>query len=472
SFSAIQADVAKTVPDTSLTQAKIGSGQVVKSINNLHDQIVLQGANGASITAVGDTITVTASGGGGGGIGTIQNTDNTIAITNPAGPTATVNLQSPLTIPGKLGIGSAPYWPFHLKESESTGNGLEARVTNTSTVSNSFASFSLDANSGVVVNQMVADGLGTGPLGMPSGYVGTFSNHSLGLVTNNVERLHIAPGGYIGIGTTNPFYSLDINGFFRTKSVAGGNIVSETDGGTNAWAKFWVKTPARQWSIGSSNNFNGNQLYFSDETGGGTIDMAIMPGGNVGIGTVGPTVKLHVAGSGVLESSVQSTNERAILSLNSTISGQNRIWTLENGIFGIAGLFGIYDRTAGRAALTINTNGVVKAENDAAQSRDRGGFVKAMAYVNGDGSLLRSFNGVNSTAITSTRTTGGYRVNFPFQINDRFVSVTVEDGCCLTGAIASYSFDPNSNSSLLVYVRISGASDGYTTDRPVMVIIY
>ncbi len=69
---------------------------------------------------------------------------------------------------------------------------------------------------------------------------------------------------------------------------------------------------------------------------------------------------LLVTGDGFVESSVQSTNERAILSLNSTIGGENRVWTLENGVFGEAGKFAIFDRTAFKARLTIGTDGVVE----------------------------------------------------------------------------------------------------------------
>ena len=100
SFSAQQADLAQTVPDNSLTGGKIGSGQVVKSINGLHDNVTMRGANGASVTTNGDTVTITASGGGGGGIGTIQNTNNTLDIINPGGPTATVNVKVPLSLSG------------------------------------------------------------------------------------------------------------------------------------------------------------------------------------------------------------------------------------------------------------------------------------------------------------------------------------------------------------------------------------
>jgi hypothetical protein len=66
---------------------------------------------------------------------------------------------------------------------------------------------------------------------------------------------------------------------------------------------------------------------------------------------------LDVRGAGLTEATVRSSNERAILSLDSTISSVNQVWTLESGLYGTAGLFGIYDRTAGRDRMTIDTSG-------------------------------------------------------------------------------------------------------------------
>lgn len=100
SISAHQADLAQTVPDNSITEPKIEAGQVVKSVNGLHDRITMRGANGASVTTSGDTVTITASGGGAGGIGTIQNTNNSLDIINPGGPTTTVNVKVPLALSG------------------------------------------------------------------------------------------------------------------------------------------------------------------------------------------------------------------------------------------------------------------------------------------------------------------------------------------------------------------------------------
>src|SRR5262249_46577017 len=102
-----------------------------------------------------------------------------------------------------------------------------------------------------------------------------------------------------------------------------------------------------------------HSLWISSLGPGGNNHVIINPfaeSGNVGIGTAAPLVKLHVAGTGIVESSVQSADERAILSLNSTIGGQNQVWTLESGFRGGAGRFAIYDRTADRDRLSIDTN--------------------------------------------------------------------------------------------------------------------
>ncbi len=77
----------------SLNTRSIANGQVVKSLNGLTDAVTLTGAGGATVSASGNNITITASGGGT-GIQGMQNTNNTLDITNPNGPTATVNVRN------------------------------------------------------------------------------------------------------------------------------------------------------------------------------------------------------------------------------------------------------------------------------------------------------------------------------------------------------------------------------------------
>ncbi|HEU5163964.1 MAG TPA: hypothetical protein VFU29_00400 [Chitinophagaceae bacterium] len=290
-----------------------------------------------------------------------------------------------------------------------------------------------------------------------------------------------SPGGNVGIGTTTPSFTLDINagtfgGGTRTYSDGAAHFIAQTTGGTNSWARYYMRSPSQSWFIGTSHNFAGNQLYIVDETANQTR-MAIQTNGNVGIGTGNPLVKLHVNGLGAVESSVQSTNERSILSLNSTIGGQNRVWTLENGLFGTAGLFGIFDRTAGQGRLTIQPGGPINMQGNTTQDVGSYGLPKAMVYVNGDGTLLRCYNGVTGSSsggcgITASRfgssIQGLYVVNFGFDISTHFISVTAE---AFGGAGANFIRQSSTPTQLFVYT-FEVFSNGDQSDRPFMVIVY
>lgn len=77
-----------------LQAADIAPGQVVKTVNGKTDNIFISGSGGATVTSSGDSIVITAgAGGGGSGIQGVQNTNSTLDILNPNGPTATINLK-------------------------------------------------------------------------------------------------------------------------------------------------------------------------------------------------------------------------------------------------------------------------------------------------------------------------------------------------------------------------------------------
>jgi hypothetical protein len=80
--------------NNAVTAPKIAAGQVVKSLNGMKDGITISGKGGATVISSNDTIYVSASGGGAvSGIQGVQNTDNSLTILNPNGPTATINLK-------------------------------------------------------------------------------------------------------------------------------------------------------------------------------------------------------------------------------------------------------------------------------------------------------------------------------------------------------------------------------------------
>jgi hypothetical protein len=153
-------------------------------------------------------------------------------------------------------------------------------------------------------------------------------------------------------------------------SPSSNHVVVQTAGGTNAWAQYRVKTNNQTWAWGTSQNFNGDQFYLFDATrnqtrlmiqpNGGAISF---PMGNFGVGTTNPTSNMQVEGAGPVELAVTSRNERAILALGNTLSAGRYVWTVESGVRGVPGIFGIYNRTVNKSGLEIdgNLNVYVKA---------------------------------------------------------------------------------------------------------------
>ncbi len=117
-------------------------------------------------------------------------------------------------------------------------------------------------------------------LSSSGGWIGTKSNHPLYFYTNNSGQLMtLTQAGQLGIGTTTPIggYLADIAGPVRSFGNTT-HFVAQTTGGTNSWARFYMRSTAQSWFIGTSQNFIGNQLYIADETYGITR-IAIQPNG-------------------------------------------------------------------------------------------------------------------------------------------------------------------------------------------------
>jgi hypothetical protein len=255
--------------------------------------------------------------------------------------------------------------------------------------------------------------------------LGTTTNSPLSLSTNggtNNGSLTLDTSGNIGVNTIFPNHKLTID------TLGGPNWTTANWGGAlalrNASAIGWQLNSSSQ-SFGIGQSTDGLAFFRTTSSPGTTgsppiLDMQITNQGNVGIGTPAPNAKFFVQGEAA------------------------------NGV-GIA------------------------ATGNASQSRDKGGWVKAMVYVNGDGTLLRCYNGLTGAStgncgFTTGRVTGvpsgNYLVNFPFQINDRFYAVSVEDGGLSTTVTANFQI--TGTAQLEIFVK-----NGNTlTDRPVMVIVY
>ena len=105
-------------------------------------------------------------------------------------------------------------------------------------------------------------------LNSSGGWFGTLTNHPLNFFTNDGGvQMTITTGGGVGINTSNPTpgYYLDVAG--PVKSIGNTtHFVAQTNGGTNSWARFYMRSNSQSWFMGTSQNFIGNQFYIGDET--------------------------------------------------------------------------------------------------------------------------------------------------------------------------------------------------------------
>ena len=96
---------------------------------------------------------------------------------------------------------------------------------------------------------------------------------------------------------------------------------------------------------------------------------------------------------------------------------------------------GVFGESTGASGVGVYGNApgggyAMFANGNTGQARDKGGFVKAMAYINRDGTIGRCYNGLTGSSngncgfAATNILLGLYTVDFGFQVNDRFYSIT------------------------------------------------
>ena len=193
-------------------------------------------------------------------------------------------------------------------------------------------------------------------------YVDSVSGNNAGLsfytsatANNPTERLRIDKGGKVGIGTISPTSNLHI---VETGTDAVGSITIDSQednavlqlragldggGGEEATINLYQGTTVK-WQVG---NTSGDNFFIYDYTRNGTSfriqdngDMALMEsGGNVGIGTTVPSIKLDVNG-GQCFSHVDRTSSNLDSDNCLDVTDISVIRTTESGGFTVDGLKG------------------------------------------------------------------------------------------------------------------------------------
>jgi hypothetical protein len=229
-------------------------------------------------------------------------------------------------------------------------------------------------------------------------------------------------GGLTALGASvDPNYRLNSFGGIRSFSSSAAHFVAETNGDTNSWARFYMRSPSRNWFIGTSQNFNSNQFYLVDESapGGGQIRMAISTDGLVGINNTNPQSGLDIRGTGL------QTQQR----ITDNTSGNSLV--LQGGAGSNLKVTGYNYGTGTAVPLYLSVDGAnTLIGGNTAQARAGYGVPKGMIYLNADGSIVRCYNGITGSSsgncgFGSTLTqTGLYLLDFGFQVNDHFPYLT------------------------------------------------
>jgi hypothetical protein len=165
---------------------EIASGQVVKSLNGLTNNVTLQAGSNVTITPSGNTLTVASTGGG--GLSAVSH-DTTLSGSGTGG--------SPLGVAVPLGLGtSSPSTPLQVVGRISTGSSGSSAGAITFYPPDGFAWFHID----------------NGPAGgRPTGRLRVSIGGAPGCVgVGCAELMSITQAGQVGIGTTTPVATLDV----------------------------------------------------------------------------------------------------------------------------------------------------------------------------------------------------------------------------------------------------------------------
>jgi hypothetical protein len=178
---------------------------------------------------------------------------------------------------------------LHIREDVDGAVGIEIENNNTAANSTEFIRFSnedgqvagiilYDDDRPTLANQMVINN------SRPSG--------TINLRTGGAERVRLTASGDVGIGTTLPSANLE---------VVGDDILNhfKLTASSGAGPAIYFDAVDADWVIYASNpaSSDGDEKLIFRDQGSAAARMAIIPGGNVGVGTTDPVKRLDVAGS-------------------------------------------------------------------------------------------------------------------------------------------------------------------------------
>lgn len=212
------------------------------------------------------------------------------------------------------------------------------------------------------------------------------------------------------------------------------------------------------------------------------IEIAIRPNGSPNAFTIlGPRQQLTVVPFAVRAASATNADiaTRAVNAQNAAnaVNATNAL-TANNAV----SLGGV--PSSGWAQLNVintgdlRTTGALAITGNAFQPIAANGFVKAMIYVNANGTILRCYNGIANLATgncgftTTHLSTGNYQINFGFRAIDRFISfATIAASVNILTVVGFFGSNlPNDAYVTTTITDVDFASS--STDNPFILIVY
>jgi|GEM_PF-1274518 len=317
-------DVTVGIADDGVTAAKIADNTTVRSLNTLQENVVIAAEGGATIMTRNDSLIINAGAGGGVGVQGIQNTNNTLSISDPNGPTVTINVADG-------GIGTTQLSDTSVTQAKlATAAVSTDQLTDSSVTQDKLANFSVGTDQLIdssITLDKIDPNLSLPPRGAAGGDLdGIFPNPTVaGLqgravatttpVTGQVLKFNGSAwtpdtdnagsnlwsqsgtnvyynNGDVGIGTSSPDGKAEI---FHNSSLSDPQLLLHENGNDYARLRMQNNNGTNYWTIAAyvASNVQNDRLNFWN---GSTGDVMTITGdGQVGIDVgISPKVGFHV----------------------------------------------------------------------------------------------------------------------------------------------------------------------------------